>query len=294
MPAIVENKRPITMVRKNLTQKFFYTILLIITLIVVAFVFGIIIYLIVKGAGAINWEFLSQKPRAGMREGGIFPAILGTLCLIIGTIIISLPIGILAAIYLNEYARKNRLTRIIRLSIVNMAGVPSVVFGLFGLAFFVILLQFGKSILAGSLTLAFLILPVIITSAEEALKAVPDTYRHASLALGASKWQTIIKVILPQALPGIITGSVIGIGRAAGETAPIMFTVAAFSQPNLPESIFSQVMALPFHLYSLATQVTNPPEDKQWGTALVLLMLVLFFAVIGTALRTRARLRRKE
>ncbi len=294
MPAIVENKRPITMVRKNLTQKFFYTILLIITLIVVAFVFGIIIYLIVKGAGAINWEFLSQKPRAGMREGGIFPAILGTLCLIIGTIIISLPIGILAAIYLNEYARKNRLTRIIRLSIVNMAGVPSVVFGLFGLAFFVILLQFGKSILAGSLTLAFLILPVIITASEEALKAVPDTYRHASLALGASKWQTIIKVILPQALPGIITGSVIGIGRAAGETAPIMFTVAAFSQPNLPESIFSQVMALPFHLYSLATQVTNPPEDKQWGTALVLLMLVLFFAVIGTALRTRARLRRKE
>jgi phosphate transport system permease protein len=264
MPAIVENKRPITMARKNLTQKFFYTILLIITLIVVAFVFGIIIYLIVKGAGAINWEFLSQKPRAGMREGGIFPAILGTLCLIIGTIIISLPIGILAAIYLNEYARKNRLTRIIRLSIVNMAGVPSVVFGLFGLAFFVILLQFGKSILAGSLTLAFLILPVIITASEEALKAVPDTYRHASLALGASKWQTIIKVILPQALPGIITGSVIGIGRAAGETAPIMFTVAAFSQPNLPESIFSQVMALPFHLYSLATQVTNPPEDKQW------------------------------
>ena len=294
MPAIVENKRPITMARKNLMQKFFYTILLIITLIVVAFVFGIIIYLIVKGAGAINWEFLSQKPRSGMREGGIFPAILGTLCLIIGTIIISLPIGILAAIYLNEYARKNRLTRIIRLSIVNMAGVPSVVFGLFGLAFFVILLQFGKSILAGSLTLAFLILPVIITSAEEALKAVPDTYRHASLALGASKWQTIIKVILPQALPGIITGSVIGIGRAAGETAPIMFTVAAFSQPNLPESIFSQVMALPFHLYSLATQVTNPPEDKQWGTALVLLMLVLFFAIIGTALRTRARLKRKE
>ena len=294
MPAIVENKRPITMVRKNLTQKFFYIMLLIITLIVVAFVFGIIIYLIVKGAGAINWEFLSQKPRAGMREGGIFPAILGTLYLIIGTIIISLPIGILAAIYLNEYARKNRLTRIIRLSIVNMAGVPSVVFGLFGLAFFVILLKFGKSILAGSLTLAFLILPVIITSAEEALKAVPDTYRHASLALGASKWQTIIKVILPQALPGIITGSVIGIGRAAGETAPIMFTVAAFSQPNLPESIFSQVMALPFHLYSLATQVTNPPEDKQWGTALVLLMLVLFFAIVGTALRTRARLRRKE
>ncbi len=288
------NKKLISMRQKKMTEKFFYVLLFVITLIVVAFVLGIIIYLIVKGAPAINWEFLSQKPRSGMREGGIFPAILGTLYLIIGTLVISLPIGVFAAIYLNEYARKNRLTRIIRLSIVNMAGVPSVVFGLFGLAFFVILLKFGKSILAGSLTLAFLILPVIITATEEALKAVPATYKQASMALGASKWQTILKVVLPQALPGIVTGSVIGIGRAAGETAPIMFTVAAFSQPNLPNSIFSQVMALPFHLYSLATQVTNPPEDKQWGTALVLLLMVLVFAIIGTAIRTRARLQRKE
>ena len=291
MPA---DKKIISMKQKRITEKFFYILLLCTTLIVVAFVFGIIIYLVIKGSPGITWEFLSQKPRAGMREGGIFPAILGTLYLIIGTIVISLPIGILAAIYLNEYASKNRLTRIIRLSIVNMAGVPSVVFGLFGLAFFVIILKFGKSILAGSLTLAFLILPVIITATEEALKAVPETYKQASMALGASKWQTIIKVILPQALPGIVTGSVIGIGRAAGETAPIMFTVAAFSQPNLPNSIFSQVMALPFHLYSLATQVTNPPEDKQWGTALVLLLMVLVFAVIGTAIRTKARLQRKE
>jgi phosphate transport system permease protein len=229
-----------------------------------------------------------------MKAGGIFPAIIGTIYLIIGTIIISLPIGIFSAIYLNEYAARNKFTRIIRLSIVNMAGVPSVVFGLFGLAFFVLLLKFGKSILAGSLTLAFLILPVIITTTEEALKAVPNTYRQASMALGASKWQTITKIILPQALPGIITGAVLGIGRAAGETAPIMFTVAAFSQPNLPNSIFSQVMALPYHLYALATQVTNPPEDKQWGTALVLLMIVLFFAIIGTSIRTRARLRKKE
>jgi len=289
-----ENRKIITMRRKNNTQAFFYVLLLAVTMVVVAFVLGIIIYLVVKGAGAINWEFLSQKPRSGMREGGIFPAILGTLYLIVGTVLISLPIGIAAAIYLNEYARKGRLTRIIRLSIVNMAGVPSVVFGLFGLAFFVILLRFGKSILAGSLTLAFLILPVIITASEEALKTVPDTYRQASLALGATKWQTIIKVILPQAMPGIITGSVIGIGRAAGETAPIMFTVAAFSQPNLPNSIFSQVMALPFHLYTLATQVTNPPEDKQWGTALVLLMIVLIFAAVGAVIRTRARLRRTE
>lgn len=288
------NTRIISMRRKNITQRAFYALLLFVTLIVVAFVFGVIIYLVVKGAGAINWEFLSQKPRGGMREGGIFPVIMGTLYLVIGTIIVSLPIGVLSAIYLNEYAPRNRFTRIIRLSIINMAGVPSVVFGLFGLAFFVIFLKFGKSILAGSLTLAFLILPVIITATEEALKAVPDTYRFASMALGANKWQTILKVILPRALPGIITGSVIGIGRAAGETAHIMFTVAAFSQPNLPNSIFSQVMALPFHLYTLATQVTNPPEDKQWGTALVLLMLVLFFAMVGTAIRTRVRLQRRE
>jgi len=280
--------------RKMIIEKTSYAFLLFLTLIVVAFVLGIIVYLIIKGSGAINWEFLSQKPRAGMREGGIFPAILGTLYLIIGTLIFSLPIGILAAIYLNEYASKNKLTRVIRLSIINMSGVPSVVFGLFGLGFFVIMLKFGRSILAGSLTLAFLILPVIITATEEALKTVPDSYRHASLALGATRWQTIIKVILPQALPGIITGSVIGIGRAAGETAPILFTVAAFSQPNLPNSIFSQVMALPYHLYVLATQLTNTPEDMQWGTALVLLMIVLIFAVSGTVVRTRFRLRRKD
>ena len=280
--------------KKKRTERFFYFLLLFITVIVIAFVFGIIIYLIIKGSGAINWEFISQAPREGMREGGIFPAILGTFYLIIGTLVISLPIGIFAAVYLNEYASKNRLTRLIRLSVVNMSGVPSVVYGLFGLGFFVIFLRFGKSILAGSLTLAFLILPVIITTTEEALKAVPDTYRHASLALGATKWQTIIRVVLPQALPGIITGSVLGIGRAAGETAPIIFTVAAFSQPNLPDSIFSQVMALPYHLYALATQITDAPEDKQWGTALVLLMVVLLFAIAGTAVRTRFRLMRKE
>ena len=291
---MVGEGREISKKRKIIIEKASYILLLFLTLIVVAFVIGIVVYLIVKGIGAINWEFLSQKPRAGMREGGIFPAILGTLYLITGTFIFSLPIGILSAIYLNEYATKNRLTRIIRLSIVNMSGVPSVVYGLFGLGFFVIMLKFGRSILAGSLTLALLILPVIITATEEALKTVPDSYRHASLALGATRWQTIIKVVLPRALPGIITGSVIGIGRAAGETAPIMFTVAAFSQPNLPNSVFSQVMALPYHLYVLATQLTDTPEDMQWGTALVLLILVLIFTVSGTAIRTRFRLARKE
>lgn len=282
------------MKKRYITQKFFYVLLLILTLIVVAFIFGIIFYLIIKGAKAISWDFIFKFPENGMREGGIFPAILGTIYLMIGTIIFALPIGIFAAIYLNEYASKNRITRIIRLSIINMAGVPSVVYGLFGLGFFVLFLRFGKSILSGSLTLALMVLPIIITSTEEALKAVPDTYRQASLALGASKWQTVSKVVLPQALSGIITGSVIGIGRAAGETAPIIFTVAAFSTPGLPNSIFDQVMALPYHLYVLATQVSNPPKDIQWGTALVLLILVLFFSMTGSIIRVRQRLKKKD
>lgn len=283
-----------TINKKKFTQNIFHALLLLISLIVVLFVIGIIIYLIIKGGSALTWEFLTQKPSGGMKEGGISTVIIGTLYLVLGTLVFSLPIGILSAVYLHEYARKNRLTRIIRLSIVNMAGVPSVVFGLFGLGFFVIFLNFGRSILAGSLTLAFLILPTVITSTEEALKSVPNTYRHASLALGATKWQTIIKIVLPQAMPGIITGAVMGLGRAAGETAPILFTAAAFYQPNLPKSVFSQVMALPYHLYVMVTQVADAPDEKKWGTALVLLLIVLFFASIATAIRTRARLRRKN
>jgi phosphate transport system permease protein len=283
----------VTMTKKRIIQNIFHAILLLMSLIVIVFVLGIIIYLIVKGGSALTWEFLTQPPSGGMKEGGISTVIIGTLYLVLGTLVFSLPIGIFSAVYLHEYARKNRLTRIIRLSIVNMAGVPSVVFGLFGLGFFVIFLNLGRSVIAGSLTLALLILPTIITTTEEALKTVPDTYRHASLALGATKWQTIIKIVLPQAMPGIITGAVLGIGRAAGETAPILFTAAAFYQPNLPKSVFSQVMALPYHLYVLATQVADAPDEKKWGTALVLLLIVLFFASIATAIRTRARLRRK-
>lgn len=282
------------MKKRYAIQKFYYLLLLVITLIVIAFVFGIIFYLIFKGAKAISWNFISEFPENGMREGGILPAIVGTLYLIIGTILFALPIGIFAAIYINEYSAKNKFSRMLRLSIINMSGVPSIVYGLFGLGFFVMFLKFGKSILAGSFTLALMILPVIITSTEEALKAVPDTLRHASLALGASKWQTVLKVVLPQALPGIITGSVIGIGRAAGETAPIIFTVAAFSQPGLPRSVFDQVMALPYHLYVLATQVTNPPQDIQWGTALILLILVLIFSVTGSIIRLRQRLKKRD
>ncbi len=279
---------------RYLKQNIWYSVLLFISFIVIAFVFGIVIYLIIKGGPTLSWEFISQKPRSGMREGGIMPAIVGTLYLVVGTIVFALPIGVLSAIYLNEYATKNKLTRIIRLSIVNMSGVPSVVFGLFGLGMFVIFFGFGKSILAGSLTLAFLILPVIITATEEALKSVPDELRAASLALGATRWQTITKIVLPQALPGVITGSVIGIGRAAGETAPILFTVAAFMQPNLPNSIFSQVMALPYHLFVIATTMPDAPEDIQWGTALVLLLLVMVFAVIGAGIRARARMQRRD
>ena len=279
---------------RYLKQNIWYSVLLFLSFIVIVFVFGIIIYLIIKGGPALSWEFISQKPRAGMREGGIMPAIVGTLYLVLGTIIFALPIGVFSAIYLNEYAVKNRITRIIRLSIINMSGVPSVVFGLFGLGMFVIFFGFGKSILAGSLTLAFLILPVVITASEEALKSVPDTYRYASLALGATKWQTIVKVVLPRALPGIITGSVIGIGRAAGETAPILFTAAAFMKTDLPNSIFSQVMALPYHLFVIATTMPDAPEDIQWGTALVLLILVMIFAATGAFIRVRARLRRRE
>jgi phosphate transport system permease protein len=282
------------MKNRYLKQNIWYSVLLFLSFIVIAFVFGIIIYLIVKGGPTLSWEFISQKPRSGMREGGIMPAIVGTLYLVLGTIIFALPIGVFSAIYLNEYAARNRITRIIRLSIINMSGVPSVVFGLFGLGMFVIFFGFGKSILAGSLTLAFLILPVIITASEEALKSVPDTYRQASLALGATKWQTVIKIVLPRALPGIITGSVIGIGRAAGETAPILFTVAAFMKPDLPDSIFSQVMALPYHLFVVATTMPNAPEDMQWGTALVLLILVMIFAATGAIIRARARLHRRE
>ncbi len=273
-------------------QKIWHGILLFITGIVVAFVFGIVIYLFIKGSSTLSWEFISTHPDQGMRSGGILPAILGTLYLVGGTIIFSLPVGILSAIYLNEYAAKNRLTRMIRLSIVNVAGVPSIVFGLFGLGFFVIILNFGKSLLAGSLTLSILILPVVITSSEEALKAVPNEYREASLALGATKWQTITKVVLPQALPGIITGSVISVGRAAGETAPILFTVAVYSMRSLPNSIFSEAMVLPYHLYVIATQIPNAPVDMQWGTALVLLLLVMVFAIVGSGIRAWSRVRK--
>ena len=248
-------------------------------------------FIFVRGYRAINWTFLTKPPMEAMTQGGIFPAIIGTFYLTIGAMVIAFPLGVASAIYLNEYAREGNLVRVIRLGINNLAGVPSVVFGLFGLALFVVFFGFGSSILSGSLTLAFLILPVIIGASEEALKAVPQTYREASLALGGTKWQTIYRVVFPAALPGILTGSILGIGRAAGETAPIMFTAAAFYTAKLPASVFDEVMALPYHIYVLATAGTHIEETRhlQYGTALVLIALVLGINLVAIIIRTRMR-----
>ena len=253
----------------------------------------VVYFLVARGWRAINWTFLTQPPREAMTEGGILPCIVGTLCLSLGAILVALPIGVASAIYLNEYARPGRLLRAIRIGINNLAGVPSVVFGLFGLAFFVVWLKMGVSILAGSLTLGVLTLPVIIGASEEALRSVPDTYREASLGLGATKWQTIYRVVLPAALPGILTGAILGISRAAGETAPIMFTAAVFYTPSLPTSVFDEIMALPYHIYVLATAGTEIEATRhlQYGTSLVLIVLVFGLNLI--AIIYRARLQRR-
>jgi len=275
-------------------QKFFFTLFRIAALINGAALFVIIFFMVKNGIGAINWTFLTEVPMDSMTKGGIFPCIVGTLCLSIGAILVALPIGMASAVYLNEYARPGRLLRVIRLGISNLAGVPSVVFGLFGLAFFVVYLKMGVSILAGALTLGAMTLPVIIGATEEALKTVPNTYREASLALGATKWQTIYRVVLPTALPGTLTGAILGISRAAGETAPIMFTAAVFFTPEkLPSSIFSKIMALPYHIYVLATagteiEVTRP---LQYGTALVLIAMVLGMNLLAIVWRSRLRKR---
>ncbi|HPI78218.1 MAG TPA: phosphate ABC transporter permease PstA [bacterium] len=249
--------------------------------------------LIVKGAPALSAEFLLSAPRMGLKEGGIFPAIVGTVLLVALAISVALPLGIACAVYLNEYAGDSRLTRLIRLSIVNLAGVPSVVFGLFGLGLLVLFLKFGVSILSGSLTLAFLILPVVITASEEALTSVPKSFREASLALGATKMQTILRVVLPNALPGMLTGAILGVSRAAGETAPILFTVAAFYLPRLPSSIFDQAMALPYHLYIVSTQVPGASETVKYGTALVLVSLAFGLNLVAIIARNRIRKQRK-
>lgn len=276
---------------KRLSENLIYWGLRLVAYATVAVIGYIIFDIVVKGLPVLSWDFIFGYPRRSGAEGGIFPALVGSIYLVGGAILVALPLGMAAAIYLTEYARQGRFTRAIRLAIVTLAGVPSIVFGLFGLGLFVLFFNFGASIAAGSLTLSFMILPTIIVSSEEALQAVPKAFREGSLALGATKWQTIYKNVLPYALPGMFTGSILGIGRAAGETAPILLTVAAFFLPRLPHSIFDQVMALPYHLYVLATQ--HPEAQKvlpmQYGTALVLLLLVLLFNLTGIVLRSYFR-----
>jgi phosphate transport system permease protein len=280
-------------VNRHLTQRLGFSLLTLLAVFTVVPILAVIVYILVQGSPAISWEFLSAVPRSGMRAGGILPAIVGTFYLTIGTAAFSVPLGIAAAVYLSEYATDNRWTRLIRLAIINLAGIPSVVYGLFGLGLFVLFLNFGTSILAASLTLSIMTLPVIISTAEEALRAVPQSFRTVSVSLGATRWQTIRRIVLPQALPGILTGVILGLERAAGETAPILFTGAAFFLPRLPGSVFDATMALPYHLFVISTQVPEMPVKIQYGTALVLLVFVLGMNIIATVIRSRARAKRQ-
>jgi len=276
---------------RKFKQKFGFLLLRFSILLAVIFLFSLIIVIILKGAKVISIPFLTQFPKDGMTKGGIFPAIMGTFFLAVGAIIFALPLGVFAAIYLREYAKSYRLIRIIRIGVNNLAGVPSVVFGLFGLAVFVKFFQFGVSLIAGSLTLGILILPIIIRSTEEAIATVPESFREASYGLGATKWHTVRHVVLPVAMPGILTGAILGIGRAAGETAPILFTAATFYTRRLPSKVFDEVMALPYHIYALMTEGTKPQYQVPiaYGTALVLLLLVLGINLIAIIIRYRAR-----
>jgi phosphate transport system permease protein len=280
-------------VNRHLSQRLGFSLLTLIAVFTVVPIIGVIVYIFIQGSPAISWEFLTAVPRSGMREGGILPAIIGTFYLTIGTAVFSVPLGIAAAVYLSEYAADSRWTRLIRLAIINLAGIPSVVYGLFGLGLFVLFLNFGTSILAASLTLSIMTLPVIISTAEEALRAVPQAFRTVSISLGATRWQTIRRIVLPQALPGILTGVILGLERAAGETAPILFTGAAFFLPRLPGSVFDATMALPYHLFVISTQVPEMPIQIQYGTALVLLIFVLGMNIVATVIRSRARARRQ-
>lgn len=279
---------------RRLKQTLGFTLLRLSVFIVFLSLLSLVVFISLKGFKALSLSFLLEFPRRGMTKGGIFPAIIGTFLLSTGAILFALPLGVLAAVYLKEYAGARKWVRIIRIGINNLAGVPSVVFGLFGLAIFVKLFGFGVSVLSGSLTLGILILPVIIRASEEAINSVPFSFKEASFALGATKWQTVRKVVLPTALPGILTGAILSIGRAAGETAPILFTTATFYTRHLPKSPFREVMALPYHIYALITEGTKPEFQVPiaYGTALVLLLLV--FAVNFIAIIIRFRMRRKR
>lgn len=278
---------------RHTVQRLGYSLITLMAVVTVLPIVGTVLFILYQGGSAVSWEFLTGFPHDGMRQGGILPAIIGTLYLTIGTAVFSVPLGIAAAIYLSEYAKDTKLTRLIRLAIINLAGIPSVVYGLFGLGMFVLFLQFGTSILAASLTLSIMTLPVIISTAEEALRSVPQSFRTVSISLGATRWQTIRKIVIKEALPGILTGVILGLERAAGETAPILFTGAAFFLPRLPQSPFDATMALPYHLFVISTQVPEMPIQIQYGTALVLLVFVLTMNVIATVIRSRARAKRQ-
>lgn len=278
---------------RHLVQKIGFVFLTLCATAVVAPILIVVGMIFVDGARALSWEFIFSMPFEGMKQGGIFPAIVGTMILTLGTALAAIPIGVGGTVYLAEYAGDTWVTRAIRLAIVNLAGIPSIVYGLFGLGMFVLFLKMGTSILAGVLTLAIMTLPVIISTSEEALRAVPIEFRTVSASLGGTRWQGIRYIVLPQALPGIITGTILGLLRAAGETAPILFTVAAFYLPRLPQSPFDQVMALPYHLYVISTQVPGMPMSVQNGTALVLLLLVLSMNLGATIIRSYFRRRRQ-
>jgi phosphate transport system permease protein len=270
-----------------------YGALTLVALVTVIPIVILILTIIARGLSAISWEFLTGFPSDGMRSGGILPAIVGTFYLTLGTAISSVPLGVAAGIYLAEYAADNRWTRLIRIAIINLAGIPSVVYGLFGLGLFVLFLNFGTSILASSLTLGIMTLPVIISTTEESLRSVPYSFRVVSISLGATRWQTIWRIVLPQAMPGVLTGVILGLERAAGETAPILFTGVAFFLPRLPGSPFDATMALPYHIFVISTQVPGMPVQIQYGTVLVLLVFVLTMNIIATVIRQRARARRQ-
>ncbi|WP_195439612.1 phosphate ABC transporter permease PstA [Parabacteroides goldsteinii] len=273
--------------KKRTSQKVAFGIFTLLSYLVVVILFLILGFIIIQGGKVISWDFLTEAPADGMTAGGIFPAIVGTLYLVLGSSLISFPIGIMSGIYMNEYATNGKVIRFIRIMTNNLSGVPSVVFGLFGMSLFVVTLGWGDSIIAGSFTLALMSLPLIIRTTEEALKSIDDSFRHGSLALGATKLQTIRRVVLPMAFPNIITGLILSIGRVSGETAPILFTVAAYFLPQLPGSIFDQCMALPYHLYVISTSGTDIEASRgmAYGTALVLIAIVLIVNLLANALR---------
>lgn len=272
---------------KILAERIAFSLFRLLSAVIVGILIIILAFIIIKGASVLNWDFITTPPTNGMKGGGIWPAIVGTFYLMAGSAIFAFPLGIMSGIYMHEYARSGRLVRFIRMMTNNLAGIPSIVFGLFGMSLFVNFFGFGDSILAGSLTLGLLALPLVIRTTEEALKAIPDSFREGSLALGATKLQTIRRVILPMAMPNIITGLILALGRVSGETAPILFTCAAYFLPQLPQSVFDQCMALPYHLYVLATSGTD--MEKQipiaYGTALVLIIIILLVNLLANTLR---------